>query len=260
MLRIVAVVLVVLLAQFSYIAYLIITTPSVIRNPKLEHYHFRMQIVVEGKNIDFSKKDFQQEYFKDQCNDKLPEQPIHFHDEKDQIVHIHWEGITGGLVMKYYGWNYIGGPDSSLGYRLDKLTNPHKVNIHGKNLPAIPTDEQLYIYSGDQNTYKQRSLVDWEKQDLEDFFGVTSNFPAHNINKGIKTSMFEKFLPKAYAHGPANDAHSTDKSETNDEKITRINNLLGNVVIFAQKTKPTDMQIKEKFDSLIPLEESTCGG
>jgi hypothetical protein len=219
-----------------------------------------MQILVNGKAEDFSSKAYQTGYAKDQCNANLPEQPIHFHDNKDQFTHIHWEGMTGGMVMKYYGWNYIGGMSNALGYKLDKLTDPQKVTTHGNYLPAPAKDAKFYVYTGDQNGYKERNFEDWKKQDLEQFFGVTSNAPAHEINQGKSTTLLDKIFPKAYAHGTAHDEDGDDGSETQEEKLTRINNLLGNVVIFSQKGKPTDQQIKDRFNKLEPLSDSTCGG
>jgi hypothetical protein len=44
------------------------------------------------------------------------------------------------------------------------------------------------------------------------------------------------------------------------EELKRLNNVIGNVVIFVQKDKPTDQQIKAKFDHLIPVSESACAG
>jgi hypothetical protein len=32
------------------------------------------------------------------------------------------------------------------------------------------------------------------------------------------------------------------------------------VVIFAQNDEPTDEQIRERFNNLVPLHDSTCGG
>ncbi len=253
-------VLALLLVPLSYAGYIYAASPAVIRDPKLEHYHFRMQILVNGKAEDFSTKAYQTGYAKDQCNANLPEQPIHFHDNKDQFTHIHWEGMTGGMVMKYYGWNYIGGLNNVLGYKLDKPTDPQKVTIHGNYLPQMPKDARFYVFSGDENSYKERSFNEWKTQDLEQFFGVTSNSPAHNINKGKQTGLLDKVFPRAYAHGVENDVDSSDASETEKEKLTRINNMIGNVVIFAQKDKPTDQQIKERFNNLEPLSDSTCGG
>lgn len=249
-----------LLIPLSYAGYVFAASPAVIRNPKLEHYHFRMQILVNGKAEDFSTKAYQTGYAKDQCNANLPEQPIHFHDNKDQFTHIHWEGMTGGMVMKYYGWNYIGGMNNALGYKLDKLTDPQKVTTHGNYLPAVPQGDNFYVYSGDETSHKLRSFDDWKNQDLEQFFGVTSNSPAHKINKGEQTSLLDKVFPKAYAHGTADDGDGNDGSETEKEKLTRINNLIGNVVIFVQKDQPTDQQIKDRFSKLLPLDNSTCGG
>lgn len=260
LIRIFVVVIIFLLAQLLYTVGTMYWSPGAIRHPQLEHYHFRMQIIVNGKAEDFSTSAYQMEYAKDQCTTDLPDQPIHFHDGKDQIVHIHWEGMTGGLVMKNYGWNYIGGRNDALGYRLERLTHPVKVPIHGKDLPAVPAGTSFYVYTGDETGYKERSFSEWTHQDLEQFLGKTSNFPAHKTNKGTKSSLLDMLFPKAYAHGTTHDADGDDGTETTEEKLTRINNLLGNVVIFVQKEAPSDQQIRDRFNHLEPLSESTCGG
>ncbi len=254
----------VLVAFSGYIAYIYLASPAIIRQPLLEHYHFRMQIIVDGKAEDFSSKAYQQHYAKGQCNSLLPDQPIHFHDDKAQITHIHWESMTGGQVMKYYGWNYVGGVGGALGYRFEKPLHPKKVQIHGNILPSMPNDDQLYVYSGDENSHKERSFDDWKSQDLEKFFGKTSNFPAHKINKQ-KTGLFDGLFPKAYANEDVAMNMDTTNStggggETVTEKRKRINNLIGNVVIFAQKSKPTEKQVTDRFNHLEPLSDSTCGG
>ncbi len=256
------IILVAIITVGSYAGYIYAISPDVIRNPKLEHYHFRMQILVNGKSEDFSTQAYQTGYAKDQCNANLPEQPIHFHDSKDQFTHIHWEGMTGGMVMKYYGWNYIDGLDNALGYKLNDLSDIQKVTTHGNYLPAVPKDDTFYIYTGDENSYKKQSFDDWKSKDLEDFFGKTSNSPAHELNKSGDVSVLDFLFPKAYAHGTAEDADGDDgaAAETDQDKLTRINNLLGNVVIFVQKDEPTDQQIKARFNDLEPLTDSTCGG
>ncbi len=248
--------------MLSWFGYIYAASPAVIRDPKFEHFHFRMQVLVDGKAEDFSSKAYQTGYAKDQCNANLPEQPIHFHDNKDQFTHIHWEGMTGGMVMKYYGWNYIGGMKNALGYKLDDLKDIQRVTTHGDYLPAVPKDSNFYVFIGDENGYKEKNFEDWKNQDLEAFFGVTSNSPAHETNKQ-KSSLLEKIVPKAYAHEDEDHSSSSPSSakvETEKEKLTRINNLIGNVVIFSQKDKPTDQQIKERFNQLEPLGDSTCGG
>jgi hypothetical protein len=246
----------VLIAGFAYAV-----SPSQVRVPKLEHYHFRMQVLVNGQAENFGAKEYQTGYVKDQCNANLPEQPIHFHDNKDQFTHIHWEGMTGGMVMKYYGWNIIGGLDDALGYKLDDLTDIQKVTTHGDYLPDIPKDAKLYIYSGDENDYKARSLADWKDQDLEKFFNKESNSPAHEFNKNGGDPLSALF-PTASAHGEAAEhaAETAAPTESEAEKLTRINNLIGNVVIFVQKDAPSDEEIQRRFDKLEPLSESTCGG
>lgn len=236
-----------------YLGYMYMVSPDVIRNPKMEHYHFRMQISVNGKAEDFGSQAYQTGYSKDQCNANLVEQPIHFHDNKDQFVHIHWSGMTGGLVMKYYGWNYVGGLREALGYTFNDLTNIQEVTIHGNYLPKLEKDMKFYIYTGDEKGYTERSFADWRDKDLEDFFGKASNFPEPE-----EVSLLDVLFPPAYAHG--SEVHTDTTTKTSEEELTRINNLIGNVVIFVQKDAPTDTDIKAKFANLILLTDSTCGG
>lgn len=252
---------VILLIPIFLAGYAVATTPEVVRNPKLEHYHFRMQVLVNGEAEDFGQEGYQTGYNKDQCNANLPEQPIHFHDKKNQFTHIHWEGMTGGMVMKYYGWNLIGGPDDALGYKLDDLSDIQKVTTHGDYFPEIPEGAKLYVYSGDETNYKARTLADWRDQDLEKFFNKESNSPAHELNKGGGDPLSALF-PTVSAHGEESEhaAEAEKSTESEKEKLTRINNLIGNVVIFVQKDAPSDKEIKQRFDKLEPLSESTCGG
>lgn len=257
--KVALVLLALVLLLVLYAGYIYASSPAVIREPKLEHYHFRMQVLVNGKYENFGDIKYQQEYEKDQCNANLPEQPIHFHDNKDQFMHIHWENMTGGMVMKYYGWNYIGGLDNALGYKLDNLKDIQKVTTHGNVLPAVPADAKFYIYTGDENGYQERSFEDWKNKDLEEFFGKVSNFPAHELNKQ-QSNLLNKLFPKAYAHGTEDHPEPASNNETDEQRLTRINNLIGNVVIFVQKDKPTNQQIKERFNDLEPLSDSTCGG
>lgn len=268
--------------------YVYASSPVTVRQPLLEHYHFRMQILVNGKAENFANAKYQTGYSKDNCNVALPAMPIHFHDSKDQFVHIHWEGTTGGQVLKYYGWNFVGGMHDLLGYRFDQLPNITKVPIHGEILPTIPNDATFYIYTGDSKGYKEKKFDDFTHQDLEKFFGVTSNFPAHKLNEQKRhTSFLNVIEPSAHAApdnmggmsmdsamsndtgAPINDNSllHTDTSTTHStgaihsqEELKRINNLLGNVVIFVQKDKPSDQQIKDRFNHLEPLSDSVCGG
>jgi hypothetical protein len=236
--------------------YVYAVSPANIRSPRMEHLHFRMQLLVNGKAVDFSQTAFQTTYAKDQCNGDLPTVPIHFHDDKDQFVHIHWKDITGGQVLKDFGWNVIGGPDDSLGYRLDELPKIKKVAIHGNNLPALPKDAQFWVYVGDEKGYESRSFELFKNRSLETFFGTRSNFLTYEPSGN---RVLNWFFPTASAHA-GHDHSATTLNESDEERLTRINNLVGNVVIFVQPDKPSDLQIKARFANLLPLSDSTCGG
>jgi hypothetical protein len=234
----------------SWLAYIFAASPNAIRNPYLQHYHFRLQILVNGKLVDFGSAKFQTPESNASCDVALPATPIHFHDNKNQIVHVHWDSITGGLFLKDYGWNYIGGIDGALGYRFDDLLHIKKVPIHGNDLPAVPGGNNFYVYSGGGLNYKQRAFNDFLHQDLEVFFDHPSSLPASKP----KTSLLNWFAPTAYAQ-QVNDTGA----DLTSPQLEQLNNLIGNAVIFVQKTKPTDAQVKERFNHLEPLSKSVCG-
>jgi hypothetical protein len=209
-----------------------------------------MQIVVNGKAVNFGDTKYQVPLGADACSAELTKSPIHFHDNKNQMVHIHWDGITGGMVLKYYGWDYIGGIKGALGYRFDNLPLPKKVPSMGNLLPAAPTDAKLYVYTDANGRPAERKAEDFLKKDLEDFFGKKSTVPGESV------SFFDRLFPKAAAHGGA---HADDEPHPEAE-LKRINNLIGDVVLFVQKDRPASQQVHDRFDTLEPLSDSTCAG
>lgn len=234
--------------------YMYISTPEHIRKPAYQHYHFRTQIIVDGKAVDFSKEEFQKEIAtKNTCSAAVGGVPIDFHDKMDQVTHVHWADMTGGEFIKDFGWNYIGGSSDLLGRRYDAGLMSSPVKIYGKLLPSVPDNAKFYVYIGDKDKYEQKNWDDFLNQDLETFFGKQSNI-GHNQDTSFNPVNW--LFPKAYAHGEIMDEHPSTKSE---EELTRINNLIGNVVIFAQEQEPTKEQIKTRFDNLVALHESSCG-
>src|SRR5476649_1937919 len=105
-----------LVATAIWYAYAYAVTPQSIRTPSHAHYHFRMQIIVGGTPVNFSDAKYQTILGQDICTAALTKEPVHFHDKLDQFVHIHWDHLTGGIVLKDYGWNLIGGTSRTLGY------------------------------------------------------------------------------------------------------------------------------------------------
>ena len=239
----------------GWYGYLYASTPEHIRKPTFQHYHFRTQILVDGKAVDFSKDEFQKETTVSvACSAAVGSAPIDFHGKEDQLTHVHWSGMTGGEFLKYFGWNFIGGSDDLMGQRYDGSFMPSPVKIYDNLLPSISKNTTFYVYVGDKDNYQQKSWAEFLNQDLETFFGKKSNI-GHS-DEVSSSGVLDWLFPKAYAHGEVMDEHTSDKSE---EELTRINNVIGNVVIFAQEKEPTKEQIKVRFDTLVPLHESTCG-
>jgi hypothetical protein len=238
----------------GYAGYVYASTPEHLRRPAFQHYHFRTQILVNGRAVNFADKKFQQAYDKGSCTTDLASAPIHFHDNVDQMTHIHWDGMTGGEFIKYYGWNFIGGQEDSLGYRYDQgVVSPSKIPIAGEFLPQLPSITSFFVYTGDANGYERKDWNDFLRQDLEAFFGKQSSVPPPEEST---FNLGNWLFPKVSAHSEVDDGHDAK----DEAELTRINNLIGNVVIFVQEQEPSEGQIKERFNKLVPLQDSTCGG
>jgi hypothetical protein len=225
----------------AWFGYAYAASPPAIRHPQSAHYHFRLQIINNGAPVNFADAKFQ-ESEGTVCSVALTAEPIHFHDHLDQFVHIHWNHLTGGLLLKNYGWNFLGGPDGTLGYRFDQFPRLSRVPTHGQALPAPARDAQYYVYTGDADSYQERDWRDFLHQDLRDFFAAKSA-----AARPATPSLLSRLIPAASAHG-------------DDSKLTELNDVLGSVVIFAQKDRPAAPQIKDRFHHLVPLPTSSCGG
>ena len=399
------------------LGFVLIITPTNLAFPKMDHAHFRLQFVFLGQREDFGSPRYQVDYIKDVCSGALTESPIHFHDNLDQMVHLHWQKITGGQVLKFYGLNKIGGLDGSMGYKIDqssKFQLPINIPIHNMGLPKGRSGDQFFVYTGDKNGFIKRKIEDFLWQDLETFLGQNSiireqnakqtflesdkqnenyaktakladsnsnsqksfsnskiresgqveksinpkldlnkieNWQKENSNSETKNSQknqnlenskitdfnnfwknmgnvpVEAHVGQSHATLTESEQHeanekieikekaeinrknnqvnsqnissldlqnsqssvsqnlatnsgnsqistknsqnsnqnlqnslSTNSSQKTEEELKKINNLLGNIVIFVQPNEPTTDQIQARFNKLVPLGESVCGG
>jgi hypothetical protein len=271
-------------AILSYGLLIYTFNPANIRTPKPEHLHFRMQLIVNGNYTNFGETRFQESYLPGACSFDITETPVHFHDGEDQIVHIHWKKVTGGQVLKYYGINLIDYFDNTLGYRTDESFIPQRLGIHDRNFDDLDkhikhNHYNLFVYSGDKGGYQSRNYKDFLNQDLEAFFGKNSlitnsdknNFfnpfksldvSAHSDHGSDKDNTNSQFLQESLSQNPSDQPSqsSQDELEISEDELKVINNLIGNVVIFIQPQEPTEDQVKERFNNLVPLKNSVCGG
>jgi hypothetical protein len=244
-----------------------IATPYNIANPQIDHYHFRFQYIYHGTGENFSDSKYQTPYTKDICDGGITNSPVHFHDQKDQLVHIHWRGMTGGEFLKIYGVNTIGGVGGYLGARFDKLFNwpPHIIPVanFGDTLPKPQSDDTWYIYTGDATGYQKKTFEDFKTKTIEEFIGTDSTVRKQfEENEKSKTSLLNTInsIP-VLAHNGVDDGDGpVDAVRSEEERLKQINNLIGNIVIFVQPKEPSAEEIKAKFDTLIPLSASSCGG
>ena len=260
----------ILAAPISYAVMVYSLTPGYLRKPQVAHHHFRLQLTIEGNKVNFADSAYQETYEKNICSGGLTKTPIHFHDGQDQVVHIHWAGLTGGDVLKYYGMNRVGGFDDTLGYRIDKSNWPEKINIKSKVIPN--SNKVMFVYTGTDDEYNKRESKDFLNKDLESFFGKKSKITQAQEAEKTSSILNNLWSIKAEAHGNG-DGHDYNVSETakpvattnsktqpSQEELEDINDLIGNAVIFVQDKEPSDQQIKDRFNNLQALQPSVCGG
>jgi len=219
------VILIICLAVFSY-AKINWFNYDVINNPKPTHYHFRIQMIIDSIPADFTEPHFQTQKG-DVCTSELTDSPIHVHDE-NQVIHIHWDHMTGGLFLKDYGLNYIGGLDHYLGFTT--ITKPKLkiglVTIHGQDLPKPNNSSNFYVYIGNADKYTQKNWSEFLQQDLKVFF-----------SDNLASSSFDS---------------------VEQVKIQQNISLIGNVIIYAQRTEPSASEIKNQFQKFIPIKAGEC--
>jgi hypothetical protein len=228
----------------------VISSPH-LNNPTLAHYHLRLQLIIEGNQIDFSKSEFQESYDKNNCSAQITDEPIHFHDNNKQLLHVHWQGITGGEVLKYFGLNKIGGIDGVLGYRLDSLPKIEPISTKSSALPKPNSDSKMFIYKSKPDGFQQVSETNFLFDDLENTLKKSISRQQREAN----TTTSNPFFIRAYSQ-PQNSIIPVEL----EGKLNEINDLIGNIVIFIQKTEPAESQVSEKFNNLVPLTASVCGG
>jgi hypothetical protein len=254
-----------LIAGYSLL-YFVFSSPTY-AYPKTDHYHFRFQLVQGGKAFDFSQAEFQKEQPAGACKGGLLDEPFHFHDVEDQLVHVHWMDVTGKQFMEYYGYNQPPAEKNTIvGYRLDTLWKfpPSITSVVSESnaLSSISTNSTKWIYTGDETGFTNRKWADFYNQDINVFFGKKSQYRIDQESK--KTSWLETTV---LAHGGVIDndevtsqAGTGPTKSFSKQELETINDLVGNIVIFVQDKEPSPEEITAKFKNLIPLKDSVCGG
>ncbi len=238
------------LAMVLLFTFTILISRPHLNNPTLAHYHLRLQVFENEKKVDFSKPNYQQEYSKDNCNAKLPNEPLHFHDGNGQLLHVHWQGITGGEVLKYYGYNAIGGLPNTLGFRFDSFPQTTTIPTKGINDTSVSSSTgNIHVYIGRQDGYYKASSIDFLFKDLEIF-----------LKKSKKRIQDEQSKTSSFISIPIAAQDTTLNAPLNETELNEINELIGNVVVYIQTNEPKPDDIQEAFNNLTPLTASICGG
>jgi hypothetical protein len=237
--KIIAIFLILVIFLIAIYSGLRFITPDRFAYPKQDHFHFRLQYIYRGDAENFGTAKYQVDYLKDVCNGELTESPIHFHDNKNQIVHLHWQGITGGDVLKFYGLNKTGGFDDLMGFKMDKLFSwPPKISkipVYSRLLPKAINDDKYFVYIGEKEKYQKKDFNDFVNKSLESFLGQDSKLRKQKeevealekktgFNFNNKVNLFEGVKVQAHEgeeHATLTEAeqHEKDVKKLKEEQV-----------------------------------------
>ncbi len=241
---------------FVFVARVYSTTPANLRRPDYANHYFRLQLIVEGDQVDFSESKFQDNSLQSQCSDTLAERPLYIAGGLDQVVHVRWAGIRGGDVLKYYGINNLGTQDGFLGYRLDQTLWPQKTITKGDFLPLPDENSEYWVYTSDQTGavfYRRRTIDEFNLLDLETLFDKQSTLTQQREEEAEQEKLWDPFI-EAFAQ--EEEAEQESEDEEMEEELPQ--DFLGDVVIFVQEEEPSIEDVFERFEDKVKLPTVRC--
>jgi hypothetical protein len=215
-------------------------------------YRLRIDLIVDGKAVSFQDDEYQSKELT--CANASSVLPMSFQEKKGHILTVHWQGITGGEVLKYYGLNKIGGLDNVLGYRLDTLPNIQAVNTKQTTIPKPSSNSNIYVYTGRANDIKAANSIDFLTQDLEVFLKKSK----HRLDKQGLVQKYNQSIAVTAQTSVPKTTTTTLSPIITDAQLNEINDSIGNIVVFFQEKEPDYETVKSRFDALTPLSASGC--
>ena len=126
-------------------------------------------------------------------------------------------------------------------------------NLNG----LVSNNIQLQAHDGEEHKTLDEATKHAMETKERELTSERNNQPISQVvstnSSNINSISSQNILPKL-------DNKTEPKPETSLEELKSINNFLGDVVIFVQQSEPTNEQIKTRFQSMIKLEKSVCGG
>ncbi len=139
----------ILIALTAWVTYIFLPRPYQV------HYHANFAVFIDGKVWDFGRDIYMEETSR--CNittDVKPQDRIHLHENKSDLVHVHMAGATwwdlfanlewgmgSGYLVDDYGKIYLTGSGKSIFYFIngESVRNPQNL--------AVKSTDQLLVYS-----------------------------------------------------------------------------------------------------------------
>ena len=174
-----------------------------------------------------------------------------FHRGQDQWLHLYWQGLSGGSLLRNYGYQNTSPFEGYLGVDLREFPKIKPVPIHTDLLPEPTSAEQLYVYSGNENGYRRRDVTAFINQDLEQFLKPSVDSQVSTFPNQLDTLLQAPARPA----GPKKEEDLESFLAAPKDRgflITDLSSVkfLGNIVVFLQDKEPTSAAVSQRFSTL----------
>ncbi len=215
--------------------------------PQYEYAHIRLRVFVEGTEIDVGNNPNGTRLFQGACSAVLQKEPLATILKDPHSIRLMWKGVKLQDVFTYLGLR----DTDFFGYVFSPSFGVKKIPLEAKSIIVAPEATPRFLFIRTGEGYIEREISDWFGKSIEDVFGRSSQ---------IRLSWYTPNIASAHEEEGEINTSSTDPLVIlqEQEEARRLNNVLGEGVLFIQHSRPENDQIQRAFDTFPLLSGSLC--
>ena len=230
-----------------FLSYTVISRPHLIK-PVATFFKLKMRIHYQKTPLELTQNDITDQS-NSNCNLVVTEKPFYLDKDKKNVVQVRWEGMTGGELLKYYGFNYLSGLNDLIGVQ---YRGPFDIKpIRPLSISKPTASDILYVYTGSGKDFKLLNSQNFLYQDLENTL-KKSRLRTKREKESSKLTLYTISVSGEESLGLAL------KPQLTDGQLNDINNILGSLEIFIQQDAPSNTDIINSFNSMERLSSESC--
>ena len=243
----ICIVCITVLLGFIFLSYTVVSRPHLIK-PVATFFKLKTRIYYQKTPLELTQNDIADQS-NSNCGLAVTEKPFYLDKDKKNVVQVRWEGMTGGELLKYYGFNYLSGLNDLIGVQ---YRGPFDIKpVRPLAVSKLTSSDLLYIYSGSDKDFKLLNSQNFLYQDLE-----------NTIKKSRLRTKREKESSKlildTISVSGEESSGLTLEPQLTEGQLNDINNIVGSLAIFIQRDTPSNTDVINSFNSMERLSSESC--